>query len=266
MLVWHAIAIILACAVTLPVTVNAAFADHDKTLMSIAAAVFGAMMSIGFLLIFGIFYRMNKSALAAKLVKTMPNQCVTCNKPIMSSENHSDYHFVQNDWTSHIGTLSVHHKPECTGVGLKFLEKHSRDDDKNCMTAVHRIDGKTYSYDFFMNKDGLWFKISTPYDTLHDATIKFLRTYRRSPDVVLALRHGADKPDRIPILLSTKNPHIDQATFTGKAHKKAMQEADTMADRGVAVLGCSQIQEAKILSQYAKDTFIGLKASRAIAV
>ena len=91
-------------------------------------------------------------------------------------------------------------------------------------------------------------------------SLKSTRAYRRSPDVVLAVRHGGDKSNRIPILLPAKSPHIDQAVFSGKAREKAMLESEAIADRGVAVLGCSRIQEAKILSQYARDTFIEFKA------
>ena len=95
---------------------------------------------------------------------------------------------------------------------------------------------------------------------MNDATISFLRTYRRSHDIMLVVRHGGDKSNRIPILLPAKSPLINQAAFSEKARKKAMLEAEAIADRGVAVLGCSRIQEAKILSRYARVTFIEFKA------
>ena len=257
--------IMLACAVALPVSVWAVSANEFATVLSIIPTVLGTMMAITFMSIDGVFHRMNKNAMAARLVKTMPGKCVACNDPILPKEDHSNYHFMGDYWTSHTGTLSVHHNPECAGAGLGFLEKYSQEDDKNIMTAVHRIGDRTYSYDFIINEDGFWFKISAPYDRLNDATISFLRAYRRSHDVVLAVRYGADKPDRIPILLPEQSPHIDQAEFSGKARQKAILEAETIANRGVAVLGCSGIQEAKILSQYARDTFAGLKAGSPVA-
>ena len=177
-----------------------------------------------------------------------------------AGDDHSNYHFVRDYWTSHTGTLSVHHRPECAGAGLGFLEKYSQDDDNNTMVAVHRIGNMTYSYDFLVNEDGFWFKISAPYDKVNDATISFLKAYRRSKDIVLAVRRWGDKSNRIPILLPAKSPHIDQAVFSGKARKKAMLEAEAIADRGVAVLGRNQIQEARILSRYARATFIKLNA------
>ena len=257
--------IMLACAIALPVSVWAVSADEFATALSIIPVALGTMTVIMFMDIEGTFHRMNKNAMAARLVKTMPGKCVACNEPILPREDHSDYHFMGDYWTSHTGTLSVHHNPECASSGLGFLEKYSQEDDKNIMTAVHRISNRTYSYDFLVNDDGFFFKISAPFDRLNDATISFLKAYRRSPDVVLAVRHGADKPDRIPILLPAKSPHIDQAEFSGKARQKAILEAETIADRGVAVLGCSGIQEAKILSQYARDTFAGLKAGSPVA-
>ena len=260
MLVWHVIAIILTCAVALPVSVKVVFADDDTTLMSMFLAVFGSMVAFTTMSFVGTFWRMEKNALSARLTKAMPGKCVACGKPILPGENRSDYHFVRDNWTTHTGTLSVHHNPECAGAGLGFLEKYSQEDDKNTMVAVHRIGDRTYLYDFLVNDNGFFFKISAPHDTLNDATISFLRAYRRSHDVVLAVRHGTYTPDRIPILLPAQSPHINQAEFSGKAHQKAIREAETVADRGVAVLGCSGIQEAKILSQYARDTFIEFSA------
>ena len=260
MLVWHAITIILACAVALPVSVTVAFSDITVTFVTTVIALFGAMAVLVNMILCGQFRRLSRNALASRLVKTMPGQCIECNKPILTGEDHSDYHFVQDLWTSHIGTLSVHHKPECAGAGLEFLEKCSQGAGKNRMIAVHRIDGKTYSYDFLVDENRFWFRTFTPHGDPHDATIAFLRTYRRSPDVVLAVRHGAGKSNQIPILVSTKNQHIDQAAIAGKARQKAMLEAETMADRGMTVVGGNLDQETTVLSQYARATFIEFNA------
>ena len=265
MLVWHAITIILACAVGLSISVEVAFADWKITFVVGVLSAFVSFFGIILLTLYGTFDRMSRNALAARLIKTMPGKCIACNRPILPGEDHSDYHIVNYYWTSHVGTLSVHHKPECAGAGLKFLEKHSQEDGKNRMVAVHRIDGKTYSYDFLINENRFWFRTFTPeYGKPHDATIAFMRTYRRLPDVVLAVRHGTGKSNQIPILMSTKSPHIDQATLAGKARQKAMQEAETTADFRMAVMGSNLDQETTILAQYARATFIGLKASRAI--
>ena len=261
MLVWHAITIILACAIGLTVSVEAAFADMMITTGVGAFSAFMSFLGIMFLALFGAFNRMSRNALATRLIKTMPGKCIACNKPILPSEDHSDYHIVNYYWTSHIGTLSVHHRPECTNVGIEFLEKHSKKLDKGSMIAVHRIGDRTYSYDFLVDKKGFWFIVKTPeYDKWHDATIAFLRTYRRSPDVVLAVRLGADESYRIPILVSTKNQHIDQAAIAGKARQKAMLEAETMADRGMTVVGGNLDQETTVLAQYARATFIEFNA------
>ena len=261
---WHAIAIILACAVALPVLVTVAFSDTTATFVTTMIAMFATMVVIVNMILYGKFRRLNRNALAARLVKTMPGQCIACDKPILTGEDHSDYHFVQDLWASHVGTLSVHHKPECAGAGLEFLEKHSQEDGKNRMIAVHRIDGKTYSYDFLVDENGFWFRTFTPYGDPHDATIAFLRTYRCSPDVVLAVRRGSDKSSHIPILLSAKSPHIDQMAFAGKSRQNAMKKAEATADREMSVLGGNLDQETAVLAQYARATFIGLKASRAI--
>ena len=266
MLVWHAQAIIAAFFFAPLVFVIVVFPDMMWITLASIFAFFGIVVTYAGLMDNGIINRMDINTLVAKLIKTMSNQCVACGKPILPGENHSDYHFVQNHWTSHIGTLSVHHKPECAGAGLGFLEKHSQDADKRNMIAVHRIGNRTYSLAFLMKDGKFWFSISTPYNKPYDATIDFLRTYRRSPDVVLAVRHGSDKSSRIPILLSAKSPHIDQMAFAGKTRQKAMKKAEVTADREMSVLGCNQTQEIKILSQYARNTFVGLKASRAITM
>ncbi len=261
MLVWHAITIILACAIGLSISVEVAFADWTITLMVGMFSAFVSIFGIMLLAAIGTFNRMSRNALAARLIKTMPGKCIACNKPILPGEDHSDYHIVNYYWTSHIGTLSVHHRTECTDVGIEFLEKHSKKLDKGSMTAVHRIGDRTYSYDLLVDKKGFWFIVKTPeYDKWHDATIAFLRTYRRSPDVVLAVRRGVDESDRIPILVSTTNPHINQAALAGKARQKAMLEAETMADRGMAVVGGNLDQETTVLAQYARATFIEFNA------
>lgn len=266
MLMWHAQAIIAAFFFAPLVLVIVAFPAMEWIVLAGTFTLFGIVVTYAGLTDNGTINRMNINTLVAKLIKTMPNQCVACGKPILPGEDHSDYHFVQNHWTSHIGTLSVHHKPECAGAGLRFLEKHSQDADKRNMIAVHRIGNRTYSLAFLMKDGKFWFNIATPYNRPYDATIDFLKTYRRSPDVVLAVRRGTDKSSCIPILLSAKSPHIEQMAFAGKSRQNAMRKAEATADREMSVLGCNQTQEIKILSQYARDTFIGLKASRAIAV
>ena len=210
---------------------------------------------------FGVLLRredgtVNRNRMALQRRDSEFRPCNACREPFVDREDGTAYHIMNG--SEHIGTMSMHHRPDCLAAGLVMLEENASEADAKYVRAVHRIGGETFQYDAVID-DIFWFEYSYG-ERANRWTLTFLRRYVKNGGLALVKFGGTDNRgesgreyDSIPVLLPVTSDIVKDAVSRDDSYAKRLREARTKMGRDLAIR-CGAIQQCRIMATYARET------------
>ena len=192
--------------------------------------------------------------------------CIACGGRFDGDTDGTEYHIkIKREF---IGIVSMHHKPACVIASHELLNEQIDDSGIDGARVISRNRDALFQYDMILDCH-FAFEVSCD-DKVNQQTFAFLRWYADNSSLVLVKFGGTDergksgrKYDRVPFLLPVTSDIVKSAVAEDESYAKRRAAAKARMRRSLSV--CSNdIQQCRIMSQYARDTALTATISSAV--
>ena len=194
----------------------------------------------------------NRNRMAARRRGAEFRSCNVCGEPFGDGEDGTAYHIMQKN--KHMGTVSLHHGPDCMASGLDLLAEQAADAGAPYVRAVHRLGSRTFMYDATVKSD-FGFEVENG-NRANRWTLEFLRQFSDYRDLIFVRFAGpkakmaGQRCHDIPILLLTEAAVVQDAVCRDLGYAARVRHNQMKMRRSLAV--CRDgVQQCKIMARYA---------------